>query len=199
MKLHAACAVTALLLLSPAAATAVTIELDQSTNLLNSTTFTAGNTYIAAFQLGGGGFSSSQALASLFDLSNGAGFAQDPSDIVTGLVVAGPNASLNSGIWQPDGWLLLTVTPSNASAVYTQAFLAGDTFRFTYSLVTDDASAPVPDQFTFQLYDDTLSTLLYEVTEDSLTEGQFVPEPATWLSGILSLSLIIAASRRRSL
>lgn len=186
-------------LLAPAFGRAATIELDQATNLLDASTFTAGTTYIAAFQLAGGGFSSSQALASLFDLRNGAGFAQDPSDIVTGLTVVGPNDSLPAGIWQAGGTLLLTVTPSNASAVYTQAFQAGDTFRFTYSLITDDPLAPVPDQFTFQLYDDTFSTLLYEVTEDALTEGQLVPEPSTWISGLAGLGVIFVAYRRRSL
>jgi hypothetical protein len=179
--------------------TAATIELDQSTTLLNSSTFTAGNTYIAAFQLSGGGFSSSQALASLFDLSTGAGFAQDPLDIVTGLVVVGPNSSLPAGIWQPDGTLSLEVNLVDAFAVYTQAFQAGTTFRFTYSLITDNPSAIVPDQFTFQLYDDTLSTLLYEVTEDSLNDGQLVPEPATWMTGLLGCGLLWGAYRRRRL
>lgn len=185
------------LLLAAGLSTAATIELDQSTVLLDSSTFTAGTTYIAAFQLTGGGFASSQALASGFDLSSGSGFAQDPLDVVAGLVAVGPNDSLPAGIWQANGTLSLSVTLADGFAVYTQAFQAGTTFRFTYSLFTDNPSAIMPDQFAFQLYDSTLSTLLYEVTEDALTGGQVVPEPSTWMSGLAGVSLLLGAYRRR--
>lgn len=53
----------------------------------------------------------------------------------------------------------------------------------------------IPDSFAFQLYDSTLSTLLYEQTiaiRDTTPAG--VPEPSTLL-GILSL-LAVGAARR---
>lgn len=181
--------------LFPLLSSAATIELDQSTNLLDGSTFTAGTTYIAAFQLTASGIAASQVSLSLFNLSNGAGFAPSSSDVVFGIYTVGPDDTLPAGIWQSNGTLFLLVTPSSASAVYTQAFQAGTTFSFTYDLITDQTSG-TPDQFAFQLYDESLSNLLYEVTEDALDVGAVVPEPSSVVL-VGAGALLFTAVRRR--
>ncbi|MBY0503412.1 MAG: hypothetical protein K2X03_05875 [Bryobacteraceae bacterium] len=180
-------------------APAATLELDTSTTLLNSSLFSTGTTYVAAFQLNGAGNGSTLAALSLFDLGGGSGLPASPADLTAGLFSVGPLPALSAGIWQSNGMLTLNVDPLNVTALYTQAFTAGTVFRFDFLLTTNVGAGLTPDQFSFQLYDSGLSELLYDSAFDAVP-GVTVPEPGTMslcgAMGVLVWLIRSKASRR---
>lgn len=179
-------------------APAATIELDTATTLLDSSSFTTGATYVAAFQLTAAGFANTQAALSMFQLDGGTGLPISPSDLTAGLFTVGPFPALTSGIWQSNGTLDLNVDPVNAYSLYTQSFTAGAAFRFDVLLTTTLPDLLLtPDQFSFQLYDSNFSTLLYDTALDAIP-AQSVPEPSTfYLMLPLALSAVPRLLRRR--
>lgn len=182
--------------LLPAVLQATTISLDTSTTLLDGSTFTAGVTYYAAFQLTGSGSATSQASLSQFNLDTGTGLAQSVADPVSGNYLIGPDASLPAGIWQPGGTLLLNVDPVNAYSLYTQTFTAGGQFDLTFLLDTNLQPPATPDQFAFQLYDSSLSQMLYEVAVDAIPPV-VTPEPSTGLPVVSAVVLLLARLSRK--
>jgi hypothetical protein len=156
---------------------AVTIEVDTATTLLDSSNFTAGTNYFAVFQLTGNTGLSNQASLSSFNFGGGSVFARDAADPVSGTFGLGPDAASTNGIGQSSATLDLSVDPVNSYALYSQRFTAGNLLRFDVVL-TSLFAAGIPDQFAFQLYDSELTTLLYEVALD-LTASAPVPEPTT--------------------
>jgi hypothetical protein len=183
------------LLMIGAVAPAATLELDTSTALLDSSLFTTGTTYVAAFQLTGAGNGSTLAAMSLFDLGGGSGLPLSGADLTSGLFTVGPFPALSAGIWQPNGTLDLNVDLLNSSAVYTQAFTAGTVFRFDFLLTTSVVAGLTPDQFAFQLYDSGLSVLLYDTAFDAVPDVG-VPEPGTaYLLGVAGALALLIRSR----
>ena len=166
------------------------ISLDSSTTLLDSSLFIAGTNYAAVFQLTGGGSADTSVMLSLFDLGGGAGIDQSIGDPVSGDYLVGPDSSLASGIWQSSGTLQLDVDPVNSYALYSQEFAAGSVFSFDFQLLTDLAPGGVPDEFDFQLYDPTYSTLLYDVALDATPVA--APEPASWQLAALCCAALAA-------
>lgn len=140
---------------SVSAAATYTTGLDTSTSLLDSSLFTAGTDYFAAFQLTGGDHPGSVA-----ELS--------------GFVPAG-------------GPFSLAVDAANNYALETLAFTAGTSFRFTAQLA-GSYTGGIPDEFSFQLYDSGVTTLLYDQSLDIRSfDGVSAPEPGT-----LALFLVCA-------
>jgi len=177
-------------------AQATTVSLDTSTTLLDSSTFTPGTTYFAVFQLTSSGTANTQAALASFDLGTGTGLNQSGGDPVSGNYLVGP-AVLASGIWQAGGTLALSVDPLNGYALYSQAFTAGSTFQFDFNLITDLLPGATPDQFAFQLYDEGISNLLYEVASDAAVPLD-APEPGSWSLGFLCIGVLtlVLHSRR---
>jgi hypothetical protein len=166
------------------------VSLDSSTVLLDGSTFTAGTAYFAVFQLTSSGFApGTQASVSAFDLGTGTGVDQSLIDPVSGNFTVGPNGALPAGIWQTNGTLDLVVDPLNAYALYSQAFFAGTTFAFDFTLSTSLVAGNVPDQFAFQLYDSELSLLYYEVATDASVPLD-APEPGTWCMALLGVAVL---------
>lgn len=166
----------------------VTIEVDTATTLLDSSNFTSGTNYFAAFQLTGNTGLSNQASLSSFNFGGGSVFARDAADPVSGTFGLGPDASSTSGIGQPNATLDLSVNVVNNYALYSQRFTGGNLLRFDVAL-TALFAAGIPDQFAFQLYDSELTTLLYEVALD-LTAATPVPEPTSLVLAAAALILI---------
>ena len=182
----------------PASANTIyVIELDNSTALLDSSSFTAGTTYYAAFQLTGGDASNSNAFLTGFDIGGGSVVAPSLADPVAGTYVVGPDPADAGGIFQNSGTLLLTVVPSDSYSLYTQQFTAGSQFSFTASL-DGVFLGGTPDAFSFQLYDSSLSTLLYEQDISILDSGtSAVPEPGSARLSLGGIALVLAICWRR--
>lgn len=182
-------------LLLPALAGAATIiTVDTSTTLLDSSTFTAGTPYTAAFQFTGNGITSNSATVSNIDLGGGTGETPGLGDITDPTFTVGPNGADPLGIWQANGTLTLFVGPLDASSVYTQQFTSGNQFSFAVELTGNLSDGAPPDTFTFQLYDAELSNLLYEVTVDATTG---VPEPSTAVTLLTGAGILLALGRGR--
>jgi hypothetical protein len=182
----------------PASATTTyTIVLDNSTSLLDGSFFTVGATYYSAFQLTGGDASDSSAFVGSFDIGGGSAIAPGIADPVSGTYIVGPNAGDAGGIFQTAGTLLLTVVPADSYSLYTQQFTAGSQFGFTVSL-NGVFLGGTPDLFSFQLYDSSLSTLLYEQDLAILDSAPTsVPEPDSAGLFLVGLALVIAPCWRR--
>jgi hypothetical protein len=177
------------------AATVFTIVVDGTTTFLDSSMLTAGTTYYSAFELTGGDASNSTALITGIDFGGGSAVALDLSDTF-GTFMVGPDGSDPDGAFQNAGTLQLDVTPGNSFSQYAQQFVAGTRFSFTVALDGIYAGG-IPDEFSFQLYDNTLSTELYEQDLDILTTST-VPEPATVVLCLLAIPILAAGARRRS-
>jgi hypothetical protein len=178
----------------------VTIQMDNSTSLLDGSMFSSGTTYYAAFELSGSDNVNSQAWLTGFSLDGGLGLNSSGGDFVTGIFAVGPDSSDSAGIWQSGGTLGLQITedpsaPETASfSAYTQQLVAGSGFEFTVDLSGVYLSG-IPDAFTFQLYDSGLSTLLYQQELDQTSTT--VPEPSTaWLCAPIAL---VGIWRRRAI
>ena len=178
---------------------ATIVSVDTSTTLLDASNFTAGTTYYAAWQLTGAGASTNTATLSAFDLGGGAGINRQPGDPVDTPFTLGPNALSTAGVWQLSATLDLVVDPSDSFSLYSQQFVAGGSFAFRVDYTTDQIAGFTPDAFSFQLYDSTLSTLLYEVTLDLLPPGEPIPEPSAWALALMGLGLLLTRLTRRTL
>jgi hypothetical protein len=180
-------------------APAVTIELDNSTTLLDGSVFTVGAQYVAAFQLNSSGVAAGT-VAELwrFRLGGGLGVGPTAQDLVNGFYTIGP---LPTSIWQPGGTLTMIVdrlgqAPYSTQAIYTQGFTAGTEFAFDLALFSDGVAGQSPDQFAFQLYDSGFNTLLYEVALDAV-DSTGVPEPATGVG--VAVAVVALAMWRRAI
>lgn len=171
---------------------AVTIEIDGTTSLLDSSTFTPGTSYFAVFQLTGATGLPNQASLSAFDFGSGSVFARDVSDPAFGQFILGPNPASTSGIGQTAATLDLSVDLVTSYSLYSQMFTAGERFSFDLEFTTLFVNG-IPDQFAFQLYDPGLSALLYEVAID-LTPDTSIPEPGTL--GLTAAAVLAAITRR---
>jgi hypothetical protein len=197
---------TLALFLIASVAPAITIQLDNATTLLDGSLFTLNAQYVAAFQLNSGGVATGTlADLSRFRLGGGVGLGPTAQDLVLGFYTIGPAAqNPPTSIWEPNGTLTLIVDrlgipPYGTQAVYTQSFVAGTEFVFDLNLVSDGVAGLTPDQFTFQLYDSTFSSLLYEVALDAVAEpNTAVPEPATG-AGVAIAVVALALWRRRTI
>ena len=115
----------------------------------------------------------------------------------------GPDPSDADGIFQTAGTLTLTVVPGDSYSLYTQQFTSGARgraaqFIFTASLDGIYAGG-TPDAFSFQLYDSSLSTLLYEQDFAILdSTPAAVPEPGSASLLLTGLALALCLARRRS-
>lgn len=177
------------------AGAAVVVSLDTSTALLDASTYTQGTTYYSAWQLTGSGSTANTATVQAFLLGGGTGIDRQLADPVDDTYSLGPDPSRPAGIWQPSAVLSLTVNPADAFSLYTQQFVAGPTFEFEVSFTTEQLQGFAPDQFTFQLYDSGLQTLLYEVSI-GLEAAEPVPEPGTWAAGLAGVLLLLRAAFR---
>ena len=189
----------ACLLTSSAAGSIITfVTIDQTTALLNSTLFTTGTTYYAAWSLTGGDASNSQAVVSGLMIPGGVIVPLDATEFVFGNFTLGPNPAATAGIFQPSGTLNLQVTSLDSYSAFTQRFTAGTSLQFMV-VTSGTFNGGIPDNFVFQLYDRTLSTLLYEQTiaiRD--TTSSSVPEPSTFFAtlGLLALGAKLATQPR---
>ncbi len=150
--------------------TVFTVIVQDGDTLIDSSLFASGTPYIAAFQLTGG--TTSDSVAAITGIDLGGGFSAPGSIFATSGVTYGA-----SGL--PDGSLTLKVTPSDSFNYFFQTFTAGSQFAFTVTL-TGVFSPPTPDEFAFQLYDQT-SAIVYE-QDFNVTDATppSAPEPATW-------------------
>lgn len=182
-------------------ARAEAITLNTSTVLLDSSNFTAGTTYYAAFQLVGGGTDNNSALLSNFNFgAGGSVVARSASDPFAGIFVLASDPFDPLGIGQTGATLGLTIIPGNAFSLFTQQFTAGSSFSFTFSLTNNFLPGNSFDGFTFQLYDASLGTLLFEQTFDINGAPQPVPEPATMLlfgTGLAACASLMRRHRKR--
>ena len=175
--------------LAPLCHPATLISVDTSTTLLDASNFTTGVTYYATWQLAGSGTVSNTASLSAFDLGGGTGVNRQGGDPTDDAFVLGPNALSTAGVWQLAATLDLIVDTSDSYSLYTQQFVAGDSFAFSLDLTANLLAGNAPDAFTFQLYDANLETLLYEVSLDLLGERE-VPEPSALSLGFLGIGLL---------
>jgi hypothetical protein len=199
-KMHSIARVVFLLAFGILAATnsrADSITFNSSTHLLDGTNFTAGQTYYAVFQLVGGGTDNNLAQLSHFAFAGGSVLNLSVSDPSFGTFTVGPNSSSSSGIGQTNSTLQLQIASNDAFSLYSQAFIAGTSFSFDFLLTNNFMPGNSFDAFTFQLYDASISTLLFERQFDIMGEPQQTPEPATLLLFGLGLSGTAAFFRRR--
>ncbi len=197
---------TLALFLIASVAPAVTVQLDNSTTLLDGSLFTLGTQYVAAFQLNSGE-ESSGTLASLtaFQLGGGTGLSATAQDLAFGFYMIGSADIVPpTSIWVPGGSLTLIVVPVeqppfSTQAFYTQSFLAGTLFSFDVELFKDLTPGITADQFTFQLYNAEFTELRYEVALDNVAAKQAeIPEPATG-AGVAAAVAALAIWRRRTI
>lgn len=153
-----------------------TIQVDTGTALLDGSLFTQGETYFAAFQLNGGTVSNTTTLVKNFQLGGGAAAAPQPTDPSAGIFLVNDGNPAPNGIF--DTMLRLRVIPSNAFSLYTQRFGAGNSLQFDY-FFGGYFTGIQADQFTFQLYDSSLNTLLYEQAIDVRSTPAGTPEPSS--------------------
>lgn len=182
--------------LSPRSTAATIVTLDSNTTLLDLSVFTPGTTYYAAWQLTGSGSVANTATLSAIVLDGGIGLSRQLTDPVDDSFTLGPDASSVQGVWQNAATLELLVVPLDALSLYTQQFVAGNSFGFRVDLTANQIAGFAPDAFTFQLYDSGLETLLYEVSLD-LLPAEEVPEPSTLLLALLGIGFV-AAKRLRA-
>ena len=101
----------ACLLTSSAAGSIITfVTINQTTALLDSTLFTTGTTYYAAWALSAGDASDSQAVVSAVMIPGGVIIPLDMTEFSAGNFTLGPNPAATAGIFQPSGTLNLKVT-----------------------------------------------------------------------------------------
>jgi hypothetical protein len=184
----------------PAAANMIySIDLDNSTSLLDGSSFTAGTIYYTAFQLTGGDASNSSAFLSGFALGGGSAVAPSPADPVAGTYAVVPDPADPAGIFQTNGALTLAIAPGNSYSLYTQQFTSGTQLSFAVSL-DGVFLGGTPDAFSFQLYDSGLDTLLYEQDFAILDSGSpaSVPEPGSAGLMLAGLALVMCFCRRRT-
>lgn len=132
-----------------------------------------------------------------FQLGGGAAVAHSSGDPTSGIFAVAPGNTSNDGIFQPSGTLTLLITPASGYSLYAQQFTAGSLFEFATELDGIFAGG-TPDSFSFQLYDASLSTLLYEQNFDVLQTTSAIPEPSTGMAtGIAAVVLGIFMWRRR--
>jgi len=179
-------------------ARADSITLNASTTLLDSTTFTAGTNYYAVFQLVGGGTDNNIAQLLNFTFTGGSVLARDLADPTSGMFGVGPAPGDVFGIGQPGATLQLSIAPGDAFSLYSQQIVAGTLLSFDFILTTNFTPGNSFDAFTFQLYDATLTTLLYEQQVNITGAPEPTPEPTTLM--LLASGLFGAAAfmRRRS-
>jgi hypothetical protein len=186
-------AICSILAIPGSATTIYFIDLDNSTSLLDGSSFTAGTTYYTAFQLTGGDASNSSATVSGFDIGGGSAVAPSPADPVAGTYAVGPNPADPAGIFQTAGTLTLSIVPANSYSLYTQQFTAGTQLSFSVTLDGVYAGG-TPDAFSFQLYDSSLDTLLYEQDFAILnTAPASVPEPGSAGLVLAGLALVLTS------
>lgn len=173
------------------------ITFSSSTHLLDGTNFTSGQTYYAVFQLVGGGTDNNLAQLSNFAFAGGSVMSLNLSDPSFGTFTVGPNSGSSSGIGQTNSTLQLQIASGDAFSLYSQAFIAGSSFSFNFLLTNNFTLGNSFDAFTFQLYDASLSTLLFEQKFDITGGPQPTPEPASLLLFGLGLSGTAAFFRRR--
>ena len=171
------------------AATTLTIIVNNGTTFLDGSSLNGGTTYYAAFELTGGDASNSTALVTGIDLGGGSAVALNLSDTF-GSFTVGPNGSDPAGAFQNAGTLQLAVTPGNGYSQYAQQFVAGTQLSFTVAL-NGTYLGGIPDEFSFQMYDSTLSTELYEQDLDILSTST-IPEPGTVVLCLLGFPILIA-------
>lgn len=187
-------AVIGLLLCAALAPAATIVTIDTSTTLLDASTFSNGTTYLAAWQLTGSGAVSNTATISAFLLGGGTGLdvqggEPDPTFTVS------PSALDVAGIWQSGAVLEMLVNPSDSYSLYSQGFIAGDSFSFAVDLTSNLLAGSAPDAFSFQLYDAAVETLLYEVVLE--LSGEPVPEPSPVSLTLFGLAALGVLLRRR--
>lgn len=186
-------------LLTPSAGGSIItfVTIDQTTALLDATLFTTGTTYYAAWAMSAGDASASQAVVSALMIPGGVIIPLDMTEFSFGNFTLGPNPAATAGIFQPSGTLNLQVTSIDSFSAFTQRFTAGTSLQFMV-VTSGTFNGGIPDSFAFQLYDRTLSTLLYEQTiaiRDTTPTG--VPEPSTFVAtlGLLALGARLLRSR----
>lgn len=187
-------------LLTPSAAGSIItfVTIEQTITLLDSTQFTTGTTYYAAWAMSAGDASDSQAVVSAVLIPGGIIIPLDMTEFSAGNFTLGPNPAASAGIFQPSGTLNLQVTGLDSFSAFTQRFTAGTSLQFMV-VTSGTFNGGIPDSFAFQLYDSTLSTLLYEQTiaiRDTTSTG--VPEPSTFFAtlGLLALGAKLATQPR---
>ena len=185
------------LLLFAGLAGADTILLDTTTTLDDGSQYSVGTTYYATFQMDAGDSSDGSAYIVDITLGRGTPLEVSSNDPDGGIYVVSPDPADTLGIFQSNGMLALSLTPSVAFSVYGQQFTAGLQFGFDVQLY-GTYSGGTPDSFSFQLYDSSLSTLLYEQDIAIVnTSMAGTPEPGPALLAGASMLLLLAAGIRR--
>jgi len=186
-------------LLVVATGSADTIIMNSYTSLNDGSMFTSGTTYYATFQMNAGDASSSLAAISNIVLDSGSALPPMSTDEDFGLYSVGPDPGSTDGIFQLGGTLGLTLTAGSGFSLYTQQFVAGGVFQFDVSL-SGTFDGGTPDSFSFQLYDASLSTLLYEqdlaVLDTDTTPTPEPPASLLTLAGVALLGLVGARKNR---